>query len=281
MKKILAVSGGIDSMVMMHMHRGDLENVIVAHFDHGIRPNSADDFDFVKREADKLGMSFIGEHACLGKDCSEEKARQERYAFLGKCAEDNDAQIVVAHHADDIIESIIINILRGTGWRGLAPMQNMKITRPLRGLTKADIYRYAAINNVSFRHDQSNSDDKYLRNRVREWMLSLDEEEKNRLKSELLRLHAKQCAIGEEVSQILECIGSQEKYSRKAFYDLDDEIAIEILRCILKRNGHSLTRPQLARALEAIRVYGTNTKFSLNKGSFINILRSNFTVDLC
>ena len=102
-------------MVLMHMmHKDNPEGLIVAHFDHGIRQNSADDYNFVEREAKKLGLKFIGTHAKLGVNCSEDKARMARYEFLRTCARNNNAKIYTAHHSDDIVESIIINILRGT-----------------------------------------------------------------------------------------------------------------------------------------------------------------------
>ena len=111
-------------MVLMHMmYKTNPEELIVAHFDHGIRSNSAEDYAFVKREAEKLNLKFVGMHANLGLNCSEDKARAMRYEFLQKCATEYNGEIYTAHHADDAIESITINILRGTGWRGLAPMR--------------------------------------------------------------------------------------------------------------------------------------------------------------
>ena len=81
LKKFLAVSGGIDSVVMLYLMRND-ESVVVLHFDHGIRPSSAEDCEFVKRLAKQYGLPFISEQAKLGEDCSEERARKERYAFF-------------------------------------------------------------------------------------------------------------------------------------------------------------------------------------------------------
>ncbi len=268
-------------MVMMHMYRDRPEDVIVAHFDHGIRDNSGDDYAFVEKKSEQYGYKFVGRHAKLGADSSEEKARTARYDFLRQCAEEFDAKIYTAHHADDIIESIIINLLRGTGWRGLAPINNREVERPLRGLSKSDIYRYAAINQLSFRQDQTNTDDKYLRNRIRAWFLVLDREEENRLKSNLLRMYAKQCMLSREISEILEVIPTDETYSREFFKEQDSEIAIEVLRQILSRYDISLTRPQLSRALEAICEYGTSTKFSLKKDAFLSFSRGRFSVDLC
>ena len=150
--KILAVSGGIDSVVMLHYLRDDPE-VIVAHFDHGIRPNSKDDCAFVERLAKQYNKPFCYERQELGENCSEATAREKRYEFLNRIAKEHNGKIYVAHHADDILESIAINILRGTGWRGLAPMANQNIERPLIDWPKSQIYRYATEHNLSFRQD--------------------------------------------------------------------------------------------------------------------------------
>ena len=76
MRKILAVSGGIDSMVMLDMLKDD--NPVVAHFDHGIRSDSHEDYLFVERKAAEYGLEFAGKVAKLGDGCSEEKARKAR-----------------------------------------------------------------------------------------------------------------------------------------------------------------------------------------------------------
>lgn len=279
MKKILAVSGGIDSMVLMHMmYKTNPEELIVAHFDHGIRSNSAEDYAFVKREAEKLNLKFVGMHANLGLNCSEDKARAMRYEFLQKCATEYNGEIYTAHHADDAIESITINILRGTGWRGLAPMQNNNIKRPLLKLSKTDIYKYAAEHQLSFRQDQTNSDDKYLRNRIREWLIGLDKEKSAKLKASLLEKYIVQCRIAEEIKEILAQVEQKPTYSRQDFENIDDDIAAELLRQILSYYSVSLTRPQLARALTAIRTYRTSSKFSLNKNNYLAISRHTFYI---
>lgn len=265
-------------MVLMHMmHKKCPHDILVAHFDHGIRANSRDDYDFVEREAKQLGLDFVGEHARLGANCSEDEARAARYAFLYKCAETYSGKIYTAHHADDIIESIIINLLRGTGWRGLSPMRNQRLERPLSRLTKTDIYKYAATNQLCFRQDQTNYDDKYLRNRIRDWLLSLDKTERQNIKDKLLQYYLIQCDLAQGIDEILARIETKTTYSRKFFESIDDVVAIELLRQILKKHHISLTRPQLGRTLVAIRTFKTNSKFSLNKDYFMTLSRQRFT----
>ena len=116
MSKILAVSGGIDSMVMLDIFKD--EDVVVAHFDHGTRPSSLNDATFVRNQAAKYQKVFQAARGELGEGASEDAARKARYQFLHDIARQyQPAEIYTAHHLDDLIESIIINIMRGTGWR--------------------------------------------------------------------------------------------------------------------------------------------------------------------
>ena len=275
MKKILAVSGGIDSVVMLHLLKD--EQPIVAHFDHGIRSNSHEDAAFVERLANEYGLQFEMRRAELGANCSEASARVARYAFLRQLAEDNDGAICVAHHADDVLESIVINMIRGTGWRGLAPMSAAGIERPLLGWRKSDIYRYATEHNLSFRQDQTNTEGDYLRNRVRDKMRDLPEETKDKL----LELYARQVDLLRENEIVLKTLFSDIDLSRcpkEILKDLPDDCAMEIMRYVLTEQGISLTRPQLKKCIEAIKNYSPNKRFSLDRKHFLEIGKYSFRV---
>lgn len=268
MKKILAVSGGIDSVVMLHLLKD--ERPIVAHFDHGIRPNSAEDANFVKRLAREYDLQFELERAELGEDCNEADARTARYDFLNSLAEKNNGVVCVAHHADDVLESILINLIRGTGWRGLAPMSAPEIERPLLKWRKSDIYRYATEHNLSFRQDQTNTEGDYLRNRVREKLRDLPEENKRKV----LDLYDKQCRLSKECSELLaEILESDDAgyCSKLLFFEVSEECALEMMRYYLADQGISLTRPQLRRCVEASRTYSPNKRLSLDRKHFLEV----------
>ena len=262
MKKILAVSGGIDSVVMLHLLKDD-PDVIVAHFDHGIRPSSADDAVFVSQLAKKYHKPFFVGSAHLGANASEEMARRARYDFLFGLAERFDGRVYTAHHSDDLVESAVINMLRGTGWRGLAALNDKRIVRPLLDWSKSDIYEYATKNDLHFRLDQTNSDDKYLRNRVRESLRDASAEQKKKLSE----LAFRQRTIANEIDDLISDLSKKNIYSK------------EILRFLLARVGISQTRPQLGRAMEAIRSYAPNKKFPLNKDYYIKVGRYNFYIE--
>ena len=274
MKKILAVSGGIDSVVMLHLLRHE-KGAIVAHFDHGIRPNSAEDCHFVERLAKEYHLPFVSKQGKLGADCSEASARDARYAFFDSLRTDPEDCIYVANHADDVLESITINLLRGTGWRGLAPMRNSAITRPLIKWTKSDIYRYATEQKLHFRLDQTNSDDGYLRNRVRTALSALPQS----TKTQIIKLYERQVSIADEVDEIIaNIITPDERQPRAIFEKLDDDIALELLRAMLEQNDIYQTRPQLTRALAAIRSYAPGKQFPLGAHHHLRVYKYNFQI---
>lgn len=137
---VIAVSGGVDSMVLLdalvHDRLTELTHyplstthsqLTIAHFDHGIREESAGDEQFVRKMAEQYGIRYESARVELGANASEEEARKARYKFLRQCCNKYHAQLVTAHHQDDVTETMIINLIRGTGWRGLAPMEQFSI----------------------------------------------------------------------------------------------------------------------------------------------------------
>jgi tRNA(Ile)-lysidine synthetase-like protein len=167
---VLAVSGGVDSIALLHLVK-DTPDVkfVIAHFDHGIRDDSAEDRRLVESLAKRYEMPFVYGEGRLGKKASEAVARQARYKFLDKVRQSTNAKAVItAHHQDDMIETAIINIIRGTNRKGLSSISNQgSILRPMLHLTKKELINYAKENSLEWREDVTNNDQKYLRNYVR------------------------------------------------------------------------------------------------------------------
>ena len=276
MRKLLAISGGVDSVCLLHMLKDDPE-ILVAHFNHGTRLSSSDDEKFVKNLAQKYHKEFIVGHAKLGPDVSEERARIARYEFLRKTAKEKNAQIYTAHHTDDLIESIVINLLRGTGWRGLVPLDASDIVRPLidKNYDKQKLLRYAAKNNLIFRQDPTNTEDNYLRNRIREKLREFSPAEKSRL----VELSRAQKNLKTEIDQTLNLVIKNKKtYQRDWFRDSDTKTALELLRFITKENQISLTRPELKNFLNAIKTYAPEKSFNLPKNRLVKIHKTYFVL---
>lgn len=260
MKYIVAVSGGVDSMVLLDMMvRAGTGELIVAHFDHGIRDDSHHDAAFVKSAAEKHGLKFETRREELGNKASEALARERRYAFLRHLARKYDARIVTAHHLDDLVETVAINVTRGTGWRGLAALDS-GVMRPLIDMEKATLLDYAAKRNITWREDSTNQSDAYLRNRLRRKTHVISNDQKRELRA----LHAHQRVLKQHIKQeVRKLVGNGPWYSRYFFTHVQTPVAIEGLREI---TGGKLTRPQLARALHAIKVAKPNTTFEAGEG---------------
>lgn len=270
----MAVSGGVDSIVLLDMlSRVPGHEIVVAHFDHGIREDSSQDATFVGELAARHGFVFETAREELGSEASEEKARERRYAFLRRVAKKYGGRIVTAHHADDAIETIAINIHRGTGWRGLAVLDS-DIVRPLLQSTKADLLTYAQHRGLTWREDSTNASDAYLRNRLRRALVSLGAAEKQ----SLLWLRSQQLErkrqIDEEVSRL---VGPGPDYSRYFFTHIPESVAIECLRYITKTK---LTRPQLVRMLLAIKVAQPGTICHAGAGLTVDFTTRNFSPSL-
>lgn len=168
-KYVVAVSGGVDSMVLLHMlRRVPGLTLTVAHFEHGIRPDSDKDRQLVEKTAQAYGLPFVLAHGKLGASASEATAREARYTFLYKVCADHGAKLITAHHQDDLLETAVINILRGTGPRGLASLRSggAKL-RPLLKVAKAELLAYARQHNLDWHEDTTNDDPRYLRNYIR------------------------------------------------------------------------------------------------------------------
>jgi tRNA(Ile)-lysidine synthase len=272
MRYIVAVSGGVDSVALLDMLvRLSDHELIVAHFDHGIRPDSAEDAAFVAELAERYGLKFESRREELGQSASEDLARARRYEFLRGLAAKHNARIVTAHHADDAVETVAINVKRGTGWRGLAALDS-DIVRPLLHLHKSDIHEYAKKHQLGWREDSTNKSDAYLRNRLRKLVSTLSDDEKRQLLA--LRHHqiGSRKVIDKEVARL---VGPGPHYSRYFFTHVPKAVAVECLRFVTKAR---LTRPQLERALLAIKTAGPGSAYEAGSGINLRFTTRNFSL---
>jgi tRNA(Ile)-lysidine synthetase-like protein len=272
-KYVLAVSGGVDSVVLLDIMSKQPElELIVAHFDHGIRADSGIDAIFVAGLAKKYNLPFETKREELGVNASEDLARKRRYEFLRSVANKHQARLVTAHHADDVIETIAINLSRGTGWRGLSAMDS-DIVRLLTGTTKKEIIDYARRNQLDWREDSTNTDSKYLRNRLRPKMSELNQDDKR----QLLALWAHQKHLKKQIeAEIKKLIGDGPEYSRYFFIHIDEASALEILRHITKGFW---TNPQMKKALHAIKTAHPGKKYEAS-GVLLAFSARNFRVEM-
>lgn len=286
-KYILAVSGGVDSMVMLDMIcRSDAyssSDIIVAHFDHGIRGNSHLDAEFVHKKASEYGVKFRLGEGHLREGADEATARAERYQFLKEI--NPNATILTAHHLDDLLETIAINFIRGTGWRGLAVMDMPGVRRPLleteilyEPMDKAAIMEYAAKRRLEFREDQTNSSDEYLRNRIRHQVnnAEVDFEQKLAIYQLWQRQKELKKLIDKEIMDLLPAEGAA--WRRSWFRELEPNLGLELLRAGTQRAGIHATRPQLEGLRQAILEYSPGKYYNLPGDVLIRIDKEEFVL---
>jgi len=182
-KLLLAISGGIDSMVLLDLLSKTDAELNLAHCNFKLRGKDADaDEAFIRSEAKKYNaalhvIEFDTKAYASAHKCSiQMAARDLRYSwFKDLLKEKNYDYLLTAHHADDNLETFFINLSRGTGIDGLCgiPEKSNDTLRPLLPFSKGEIYDYATTHNLSWREDQSNEDSKYLRNKIRKELVPL------------------------------------------------------------------------------------------------------------
>jgi tRNA(Ile)-lysidine synthetase-like protein len=274
---LVAVSGGIDSVVLLdRLVKSGEHELIVAHFDHGIRPDSAADARFVEALAKQYGIPFVTKREELGKQASEELARTRRYDFLRGEAKKQHARLVTAHHSDDVIETIAINSLRGTGWKGLAVLDASDVTRPLLTKTKQEIRDYALNHRLEWVEDSTNGEIRYLRNRVRRKVASLLPYEDKRT---ILNAWQRQLRLKHEIQEESERLLEENGGSRYFYTHIDLPVAYELLRLFVRReSGVGITRPQAERTLMAVKTARPGSSYDVAEGVYLQFTSRTFIV---
>ncbi len=175
---LVAVSGGPDSVALLDLlvHSRDLhlQELVVAHADHGIHPESAAVAEQVKRLATSYGLPVHIRRLKLGTGTGETRARTERYAWLNELRVRLGANIVfTAHHADDQAETVLMRVLAGSGPAGLAAIAPVSgcLVRPLLGFRRADLLRHLEETGLEAWLDPANADPRHLRSWIRSDLL--------------------------------------------------------------------------------------------------------------
>jgi tRNA(Ile)-lysidine synthase len=182
-KILVAVSGGLDSMILLDLAAKSELQIAVAHCNFQLRDTESDgDEDFVKSYCQENSIQVFFQRFDTKQFAEDEKlsiqvaARKLRYEWFYELLEnENFDYVLTAHHLDDQLETFLINFSRGTGLDGLCgiPSLHDKIVRPLLIFSRAEIETFANENQLKWREDSSNASDKYVRNKIRHQMVPI------------------------------------------------------------------------------------------------------------
>jgi len=290
-KYVVAVSGGVDSMVLLDMlAREDKLELIVAHYDHGIRNDSSEDRKLVELVARRKGLKFEYEEGHLGVETSEAEARKARYDFLRRMKNKHKANyIVTAHHLDDALETLLINLIRGTGRRGVLKETN-EIKRPLLKMTKSEIVDYAKTHKLKWREDSTNKDNRYLRNYVRNELIPSMKEQDPEAIPYLMDSNTSLSDVNKEIQEELEIIIEENTISGKDrvgiprtwLIMLPNEVGREVLYESVRKLDSNIELDK--KNIESMLVFSKTAKLGktmeLKKGVEMKILKETILVEL-
>lgn len=259
---VIGVSGGPDSMCLLHLlhqlcikHKYDF-SIVVAHVNHKIRKEAEQDEEYVMNFCHKIGIECFSKRievekiAHTNKIGLEEAGRQVRYAFFEEVLQNTGAQkIATAHNKNDRVETMLMNIIRGSGTSGLKAIQvkrENKYIRPLIEIERKEIEQYCQKEKLQPRIDQTNEDIQYTRNKIRKCLLPYLEEEFNPNIVETLNrlsviaeeqevLLEEQIKKAYEETKIEETIGKQIVLDLKRFNVLEELLKKRLILHVVKQ----------------------------------------------
>lgn len=283
---VVGFSGGADSVCLLYMlsaisrERGF--DIVAVHINHGIRGKEAErDADFCAKFAHKLGIEFrlfeldVLAYADEQRISSEEAGRALRYEKFNEVASEfKSARIAVAHHMNDRAETVIFNMCRGSGvrgMRGIVPV-NGNIIRPLLCLSRDDIIEYVNLNKLSFCSDSTNFEDDYSRNKIRHNVLPyLNENINSAATRNIARMAEKMSEAEEYISKVVESrydVVAEQFGDKIKLIGLENEDAYIARRIILKAVGQLMGLKDVGEQ-HIERVYGL---LSLQSGVIVPII---------
>jgi len=264
---VVAVSGGVDSMVLLHLLRFGSRvpevRLVVAHVDHAMRGGSAGDAAWVRGVCVAWGLELRGVRLDPP-PTGEAEARRRRYAFLERVREESGARLTLtAHHADDQAETVLFRVLRGTGIRGLRGIRERRdpgLWRPLLSFTRAEIRRYAEAQGLAWREDPTNVQP-LARNVVRHRLLPEAEAHvapgaRRALLGLARRAQEEEAAWRSLLPELLERVGTREaaeggiSFDREALLALHAPVRARLVRSLARRLGEPLGEAGTRSAVE-------------------------------
>jgi tRNA(Ile)-lysidine synthetase-like protein len=275
---VLAISGGIDSLVLLDLFTSVAKDknyhLVVAHFDHAMRPDSFEDALFVEIMASTYGLKYRGGRA-NSKLSSEDDARIARYRFLHVMATEEKADgVITAHHLDDLIETSLLNLARGTGRSGLVPFEAETPIRPLKYISRKEIESFARDNNQNISNPRNFIRHQLAPAETTDWV--------GRYLANIIELQSVNEAISEDLKSIIDIARVHDGFSWPRAIIAELTLA-ELSEVLMAAVGESARRVELDRRLvEELSIFAKMGKVGrrrpLREGWEMRISRD--TVDL-
>ena len=243
---VIATSGGPDSMALLFMLKKEGYNIVCAHVNHNLRSESKEEYSFLENYCKDNNIVFEGMkiNGYKNNKFTEEEARSKRYDFFESILNKYDTDILLtAHHGDDLIETMLMRIIRGSnldgikGFTKVSKYNNFKIIRPLIIYTKNEIEDYIKTNNIPCRYDITNQSKKYTRNRIRLDILPILKNENKNVHKKFLELSEELDSNNKYINEVVD-ISKKENYKNgiidlELFNKLNDYIKKKELESIL------------------------------------------------
>lgn len=247
---IVALSGGIDSMVLFDILSKLNHKIVIAHVNHNKRQESIDEYLYIEKMAKEKGIPFEG-YSIIddAKTNFHHDARLKRYEFFRAIAQKHKSKkIAVAHHLDDQVETILMRIVRGTSFSGYSGIKeiridrNVAIIRPLMDIKKHQILAYAKKNKVQYFDDATNKEDMYTRNRFRNNIIPLLQEENPNLDQKIIQLaeyiDSANEVLEQQKDQFLKEFSMYNHISLEAFNKLPQAIKIKVIQHLVNSTSN-------------------------------------------
>lgn len=273
----VAVSGGVDSVALLHWLVAAGADVVVLHVNHGLRAAATAEEEYVRETAARLGVPchvfhWNGDKPAAGLEAA---ARTARYRMMTDFCRANGLEyLAVAHQADDQIETFLMNLARGSGVAGLSGMRavtvrdGVKILRPLLGVPRAALEKYCNDNNIRYFHDEMNDDARYMRVRIRKNrhvlrdMLGISDE---RILLAMRNLGRARDAAAVDVNAAVESVmdGDRAIFSDSFLFDLGADIGLQFIAALIMKIGGGEYQPRLKSLESALDKLTSDCKFTL------------------
>ncbi len=276
-KIAVAVSGGLDSVCLLYWLKKLNFDITVLHINHKLRDVSDTESDYVKNLAKQLNVN------CICFDWMDEKpvaglesaARDFRYKQMTDYVRNNNLDcLAIAHHADDQIETFLMNLSRGSGVYGLAGIQavtvkdGVKIIRPLLNVFRTELLEYADKNNIKYFNDEMNEDEKYTRVKIRKNRKCLNDVlgiTDSRILLAINNLSRTRDGLESYINKKLENVIKSDycRISESFLFDEPVDIRLKLLGTILQRLGTGKYQPRLKSLEFAIKSLKSDCKITL------------------